>query len=150
MKPETGKIKSFLKSFGFFILYLFLTLLIVGTLIYLLGTVWGLNNNVTGGVPFLLICYFWGIFFLRKQGFKKFLGIALFTLGVLLNLLLVSSPYNKQAEFISTRIFIIPAIGAGIFLIFRQSIASRIFGILLVIISIFAALLGAVFMWTKL
>jgi len=149
-EQKCGKIISFLNSFGLFILFLFSTLLIAGILVYLLGNIWGLNNYLTAGVPYLLIGYFWGVFFLQKQKLKKIVGIIMFTLTVLINLLLVSSPYNNKTEFISTRVFIITALGSGIFLIFRQSIVSRIFGILLLIISIFAALLGAVFMSAKL
>ena len=150
MTQRADKVKSFFKGFGFFVLYLFLTLLVSGILVYLLGTVWKQNNNVVGGVWYSVVGYFWGIFFLQKQGFKKIVGIVLFTLAVLVNLMLIASPYDSQAEFISTRIFIATALGAGIYLIFRRSIASRIFGILLVIVSIFAGLVGAVFMSAKL
>lgn len=146
MKSGTEKFLSFLKGFGFFILYLFLTALVSGIIVYLLGTVWKQNNNVTGGVWYSVVGYFWGIFFLQKQGWVKFAGIVLFTLTVGSNLLLISSPYDSQAEFISTRIFIVTALGAGIYLIFRRSVASKIFGILLLLTSIFAALLGAFFM----
>lgn len=146
MNPGTEKFLKFLKGFGFFVLYLFLTLLASGVIVYLLGTVWKQNNNVTGGVWYSVIGYFWGIFFLQKQSWVKIAGIVLFALTVGSNLLLISSPYDSQAEFISTRIFIVTALGAGIYLIFRRSVASKIFGILLLLTSIFAALLGAFFM----
>lgn len=140
------KFLKFLKAFGFFILYLFLTLVVSGIIVYLLSVVWKQNNNVTGGVWYSVVGYFWGIFFLQKHGFAKLVGIVLFTLTVLSNLLLVASPYDTQAEFISTRIFILVALAAGIYLIFRRSVASKIFGILLLLVSIFAALLGSFFM----
>lgn len=149
-KELFSKSINVLKGFGFFILYLFLTLLVAGILVYLFISVWKQNNFVAAGVPYLLIGYFWGIFYLGKHGFRKFVGIVFFTLAVLMNLLLIAIPYNAQTEFISTRFFILTALGSGIYLIFRRSVTSRIFGILILIISILAALLGSVFMSTKL
>lgn len=93
--------------------------------------------------------YFWGIFYLYKHGFRKVIGSILFTVSVLMNLILVATPYDTQAEFVSTRMFTVSALGASIFLIFRRSNFAKITGILLLIISIFSLFLGAILMMAK-
>lgn len=102
------------------------------------------------GLPILLVLYFWGSFFLFKQKWTKALGVILFLLAYIWNFIMMASPYDTQEEFKSTRIFILFGLAAGTFLIFRRSITSRIFGILIIITTILAALMGSIFMSTKL
>jgi hypothetical protein len=135
-----------LKLIGKIILSLSLTVIFWFTAIYILGEIFKLNNNVSGGVAHLSVLYFWGIYFLNKENFLKILGGIFFTIGVLINLILIASPYEIQIEYATTRIFVIPALAAGIYLVFRHSIASKVFGILLLITTIFCFLLGLFFM----
>jgi len=97
----------------------------------------------------ILALFFWGIILLRAHGFAKIMGVVFFLTAVLSNLLLLATPYDTQAEFTATRIYIITGLASGIYLIFRKSIASRIFGIS-IIITILAALFGAMFVFVKL
>jgi|GEM_PF-953662 len=128
------------------ILFLVLTIIVWFLAIYIFGVVLKLNNNVSGGVAYLLVFYPWGIYFLNKEKFLKIIGIVSFTLGVMFNLLLVASPYDTNAEYASTRAFALSALAAGIYLICRKSVPSKIFGILLLIITILSFILGFFFM----
>jgi len=98
----------------------------------------------------MLSFYFWGGFFLFKTNWQKAIGIISYTLGVLFNFVILASPYNSQKEFISTRIFILFGWAAGIFLICRKSWTSRIFGILVILLTLPFAVLGSIFMYGKL
>ena len=128
------------------ILYLVITVIVWFAVIGILGGGFKLNNNVSGGVAYLSVLYFWGIYFSRKEKFIKIFGIILYTLGVLINLVLVASPYDNKAEYASTRIFTLPALAAGIYLICRHEAAAKVFGILLVIFTILSFGFGFFFM----
>lgn len=135
-----------LKLIGKIILFLSLTIIVWFLAIYIFGEVLKLNNNVSGGAAYLLVLYFWGTYFLYKEKILKIFGIILFTLGVLINLMLIASPYDVRIEYATTRIFILPALAAGIFLVCRKGVANKIFGILLLLTTIFSFLLGLFFM----
>jgi len=128
------------------ILFLCLTIIVWSLIIYVLSEVYKFDNNVSGGLAYSVVLYSWGIYFLNKQKVLKVFGVILFTLAVISNLLLVASPYDTNAEYASTRFFTLPSLAAGIYLIFRKSITSRIFGILLLIFTVLNFLLGVFFM----
>jgi len=128
------------------ILFVILTIIAWALAIYILGEVFKQNNNVSGGVAYSIVFYPWGIYFLNKKRALKIFGVILFSLGVMLNLLLIASPYDTNAEYASTRFFALPALAAGIYLICRKTVASRILGILLLIITVLNFILGLFFM----
>jgi len=128
------------------ILFTVLTIVVWFLAIYILGEVFKLNNNVSGGVAYSLVFYPWGIYFMNKERGLKIFGTVLFTLGVLSNLLLVASPYDDNAEYASTRFFALLTIAAGIYLICRKEKVSKIFGILLLVATILNFILGLFFM----
>jgi len=128
------------------ILYLVLTIVVWALAIYILSEVFKQNNNVSGGVAYSLVLYPWGIYFLNKEKVLRIFGVILFTLAVFSNLLLIASPYDTNAEYASTRFFALPAIAAGIYLICRKTVASRILGILLLVITVLNFVLGLFFM----
>ena len=149
METKTpNPIWNILKKIGFFLLYLTLTLIFIGVAIYIMDNVYHLYKYVLA-LPMILALFFWGIILLRTHGFAKIMGVVFFLTAVLSNLLLLATPYDTQAEFTATRIYIITGLASGIYLIFRKSIASRIFGIS-IIITILAALFGAMFVFVKL
>ena len=139
-----------MKKFGIVVLFVILTGIIIFLLDFLLRKVFGSNNNLTVGLPFILALYFWGGYFLRKEKWLKGIGIFFYTLGVLYTFIMLASPYDLQGEFISTRIFLLFGWAAGIYLICRKSWTSRIFGIIVVLLTLPMSLLGSIFMYDKL
>jgi len=105
-----------------------------------------LNENIVFGVPYILIFYFWGGYFLRKHGWSKALGSSLFLVAIFINLVFLSSPYNTANEFKATRVFLLFPFLAGIFLIMQQGKLLRLLGMFMFILAIFGALLGASFL----
>ncbi|TSC96413.1 MAG: hypothetical protein Athens071426_193 [Parcubacteria group bacterium Athens0714_26] len=120
---------------GTFVLFIFLT----SVLRY-----FNLNENVAIGIPEILVFYFWGGYFLRKHGWSKALGIVLFIIAIALNFVFISSPYNTASEFKATRVFLLFPFLAGIFLILQKGKISRLMGVLVIILTVLDALLGAV------
>ena len=104
-----------------------------------------LNENVVFGVPVIMVFYFWGGFFLRKHGWSKALGVILFLMAIIINLIFLSSPYNTVNEFKATRIFLLFPFLAGIFLIMRQEKFLRLMGVLIIILAFLGAFLGAAY-----
>lgn len=140
-----GVIKTFKLIFKIILLFI-LTVIVWAVAIYILGEVYKQNNNVSGGVAYSIVLYPWGIYFMNKSGGQKILGVILFTLAVLSNFLLIASPYDTNAEYASTRFFALPAIAAGIYLICRKTVASKILGILLLVATVLSFVLGLLFM----
>lgn len=143
-------VKSFFVKLGIFLGFLFLTFLFIVFFDYLFVTIWGLNKNLSIGIPLMLSLYFWGGFFLFRKNWQKAVGIVLYTLGVLFNFVMLASPYDTQKEFTATRVFVLFGWAAGIYLIARKGWASIIFGILVILLTLPAALLGSIFMYGKL
>jgi len=139
-----------MKKFGIVALFLVLTGIVIFLFDFLLRKIWLSNNNVTVGIPFILALYFWGGYFLRKEKWLKGIGIFFYTLGVLYTFIMLASPYDSQKEFIPTRIFLLFGWAAGIYLICRKSWTSRIFGIIVVLLTLPMSLLGSMFMYDKL
>jgi hypothetical protein len=125
------------------VLFLFLTIIVWSLTIYILSEVYKLNNYVSGGVAYSIVLYTWGIYFLNKE---KIFGAILFTLAVMSNLLLIATPYNTNSEYASTRFFALITTAAGIYLICRKPVASKIFGILLLVFTVLNFILGLFFM----
>ncbi len=121
---------------GTFVLFIFLT----SVLRY-----FNLNEDVAIGIPEILVFYFWGGYFLRKHGWSKALGIVLFIIAIALNFVFISSPYNTASEFKATRVFLLFPFLAGIFLISQKGKISRLMGILVIILTVLGAFLGAAF-----
>lgn len=128
------------------IMFLVLTIIVWFLMIYIFGEVYKFNNNVSGGIAYSVVFYPWGIYFLNKEKALKTFGKILFTLGAILNLILVASPYDTNAEYASTRIFVLPALAAGIYLICRKSIGLKKYGISLLIITVLCFLMGLFYM----
>lgn len=104
-----------------------------------------LNENVVFGVPMIMVFYFWGGYFLRKHGWSKALGVILFLIAIIINLIFLSSPYNTVNEFKTTRIFLLFPFIAGIFLIMRKGKFLRLMGMLIIILAVLGAFLGAAY-----
>ncbi len=139
-----------MKKLSFLLLGFISTFVFIFLFYFLFGNVWKINNNLSVGIPLMLSLYFWGGFFLFKTNWQKAIGIVSYTLGVFFNFVMLASPYNSQKEFISTRVFILFGWAAGIFLICRKSWTSRIFGILVILLTLPFAVLGSIFMYGKL
>ncbi len=137
-------IKELLKKIGLWAASFIATIIAVLILNFVLRH-FSSNETVVVGMLGISVFYFWGIYFLKKHGWSKALGIILFLLAVFFNFVLVSSPYKTASEFKSTRIFLLPLFLASIFLIMRQSRWSRLFGMLLIILTIMGAFMGAIF-----
>ena len=105
-----------------------------------------LNENIVFGVPYILVFYFWGGYFLRKHAWSKALGAILFLVAIFINLVFIASPYTTINEFRATRVFLLFPFLAGIFLIMQQGKLLRLLGVFLFILAIFGALLGAAFL----
>lgn len=134
------------KLIGKIILGSVLTILYWFLAIYILGELLKFNNNVSGGMAYLGVFYFWGIYFLAQKNYWKILGIISYVLAVLFNLVLIASPYDNNTEYASTRFFTLISLAAAIYLICRKEIASKVFGIILIIITILSFVLGFFFM----
>lgn len=64
-------VKSFFVKLGIFLGFLFLTFLFIVFFDYLFVTIWGLNKNLSIGIPLMLSLYFWGGFFLFQKKLAK-------------------------------------------------------------------------------
>ena len=104
-----------------------------------------LDETVAIGIPEILVFYFWGGYFLRKQGWSKTLGNILFLIAIALNLVFISSPYDTANEFKATRVFLLFSLLASIFLILQQSKLLRLLGALVIILTVLGAFWAAIF-----
>ena len=137
-------IKELLKKIGLLAVFILVTCIIFIFLASVLQY-FKLNESVVFGVPLILVLYFWGGYFLRKQGWSKAFGIVLFIVAIALNFVFISSPYDTASEFKATRVFLLFPLLASIFLILRKGKISRLMGVLVIILTVIVALLGAVF-----
>ena len=144
-----GETIRFFKALGLFLLYAALTFIFVGIAGYVFGDVLAFEENAVYGSLFVIIILFWSGYLLSKKGYKNKIGIVFFSIGIILDQIMISSPYDTREEYAAARVFIIYGIVAGVYLILRKSRLSRIFGIITIIISVFSMLLGAVFLWMK-
>jgi hypothetical protein len=136
--------KELLKKTGLQVIFVVVTLILLIFLVSVLQH-FKLNENVAYGVPVILTLYFWGGYFMRKHGWGKTLGVVLYLVAFFINLVFLASPYNTVAEFKSTRIFLLFPFLAGIFLITQQGKLLRLLGVLIIILAVFGAFLGALF-----
>ncbi|MDD5710757.1 MAG: hypothetical protein PHV43_01480 [Candidatus Colwellbacteria bacterium] len=104
-----------------------------------------LGETVVVGVPMITVLYFWGGFGLIKHGWRKVVGTVVFLLAAVLNFVFIASPYDTLGEFRGTRIFLLTLFSSGIFLIMQKGKLLRLVGILVVLLTIIGALLGAFF-----
>lgn len=141
--------KSLIKKIFLGILYFALTIVFIFILIYILSETCKLNNTVSGGIPLLAVLFFWGVYFSKREGGIYILGIICFILAIFFNLIIISSPYKNSTDFLITRIFVFFGIGTGIYFILRKIKFMKIFGILVIILTILAMILGWVFNWTR-
>lgn len=137
-------IKELLKKVGYCAVFILITFFLAISFGFILNH-FKLNNNVSVGIPGILMFYFWGGYFLRKQDWSKVLGIVLFLMAILLNFVFISSFNNTASEFKATRVFLLFPLLASIFLILRKGKISRLMGILLIILTILSALLSSAF-----
>lgn len=104
-----------------------------------------LGETVVAGVPMIAVLYFWGGFGLIKHGWRKIVGAILFLLAAALNFVFIASPYDTLGEFRGTRIFLLTLFLSGIFLVMQKGKLLRLTGILVILLTIIGALLGAFF-----
>ena len=104
-----------------------------------------LSETVVAGVPMVVILYCWGGFGLIKHGWRKIVGTILFLLAAVLNFVFIASPYDTLGEFRGTRVFLLTLFSSGIFLIMQKGKLLRLLGILVILLTIIGALLGAFF-----
>ncbi len=104
-----------------------------------------LGETVVVGVPMIAVLYFWGGFGLIKHGWRKVVGTVAFLLAAVLNFVFIASPYDTLGEFRGTRIFLLTLFSSGIFLIMQKGKLLRLVGILVILLTIIGALLGAFF-----
>lgn len=104
-----------------------------------------LGETVVVGVPMVTVLYFWGGFGLIRHGWRKVVGTVAFLLAAVLNFVFIASPYDTLGEFRETRIFLLTLFSSGIFLIMQKGKLLRLVGILVILLTIIGALLGAFF-----
>jgi len=124
--------------------------LILGTFIFFVVTMavlqsFELGETVVAGIPMITTLYFWGGFGLIKHGWRKVVGTIAFLLAAALNFVLIASPYDTLGEFRGTRIFLLTLFLSSIFLIMQKGKLLRLVGILVILLTIIGALLGAFF-----
>jgi hypothetical protein len=124
--------------------------LVLATLIFFVITMailqsFGLGETVVAGIPMISVLYFWGGFGLIKHGWRKVVGTTFFLLAAAFNFIFIASPYGTLGEFSGTRIFLLPLFAAGIFLILQKGKLLRLVGVLIILLTIIGALLGAFF-----
>ncbi|MDO9231145.1 MAG: hypothetical protein Q7U36_01540 [bacterium] len=137
-------IKELLKKIGRCAVFILITFVLAISFVFILNH-FKLNENVSVGIPGIFMFYFWGGYFLRKQGWSKVFGVVLFLMAILLSFVFISSPYDTASEFKATRVFLLFPLLASIFLILRKGKISRLMGIVLIIFTILSAFLGSVF-----
>lgn len=137
-------IKELLKKIGRWAVFILITFILTVSFVFILNH-FKLNENVNIGIPVILMFYFWGGYFLRKQNWSKVLGIVLFLTAIILNCIFISSPYDTASEFKATRVFLLFPLLASIFLILRKGKISRLMGILVIFLTILSAFLGSAF-----
>lgn len=135
-------IKELLKKTGLWAVFILITVILTVSFVSILNY-FKLNENVAIGIPVILMFYFWGGYFLKKQGWSKVLGIVLFLMAIVLNFVFISSRYNTAGEFKATRVFLLFPLLASIYLILRKGKISRLMGVLVIILTVIGALLGA-------
>lgn len=80
------------------------------------------NDNLSFGLPLLLVTYLWGGYLLSQKDKKssKIAGGTIMAVGLLMHLLFLFSEYTTRAEAIRTTIILLlPLAGAG-YIIFRR------------------------------
>ncbi|HEY4498130.1 MAG TPA: hypothetical protein VJA63_00635 [Candidatus Paceibacterota bacterium] len=136
--------KELVKKIGlpvFFVLATFISfVLLISILKY-----FKFSETVAVGLPEIFVVYFWGGYFLRKRGWPKALGSVLILVAIALNLVFISSPYNNAGEFKETRVFLLPLILSGVFLVLQEGKPLRLLGVLAIILAILGAFWGALF-----
>lgn len=133
-----------LKKIGLWVISIVITFILLISLVSALQY-FKLNENVVFGVPVIMVFYFWGGYFLKKHGWSKALGVILFLMAIIINLIFLSSPYNTVNEFKTTRIFLLFPFLAGTFLVIQQGKFLKLLGVLIIILAVLGAFLGATF-----
>lgn len=101
--------------------------------LYFVLKYFNLSEPIAIRIPVILVFYFWGGYFLRKQGWSKAFGIVLFLIAIALNLVFINPTYVTN-EFKATIVFLLFPLLASIFLILRQGKLLRLLGVLVMIL----------------
>ncbi len=133
--------KEWLKKIGLWVGWVAITFVLFILLTFLLNH-FALEPVVVGLVPITLVFYFWSCYFLTKSRWWKLIGIILFSITILFNLVCLLPGYPTASAFAATRILGLFPLLAGIFLILQKGKLLRLFGVLVILVNIAVFLLS--------
>lgn len=121
-KLEKIKLFRFLRNLGLVVGYAIISILIVLAVSSAFSEILNFNDNLSIGIPLLLVLYFWTGYFLEQRDKKpmKIAGFAFFILALFFNILFLFTHYPTQTEFIITTALLLLPLVEAVFIIFQR------------------------------